>query len=227
MLHPASPSIDSLAFHDTYLPAHPNHFNPIAGLHLRKVNMAAFNAARHPTHRRQLTFYSLRGALPAATAPSPAPPRDEAVRVTRAANLHACVHLYASDRNSLFLVPTHVDRPRDFTRMASLSHTVVFHVGIADLVAAAEPRVGHPGADATLWGDEGVAVCNLDSGEGEKGRDADGRKWWVQEAWVERAAEGRALHASRLWDWGTGTHIASTFQDGLVRFAGEKGKGKL
>ena len=233
MLHPATPSTDSAYFTQTYLPAHPHHFNPIPGLHMRKVDMHAYNAGLHAAEKRQLTFYALRGALPAPTAPYPPPPSRTGYSVTRAANLHACIHLYASDRNSLFLVPAHLGRPRGFTRMASLAHSVVFHVGIEDLLAPPEPRVRWDGADATAWGDEAVALCSLAGmGEGRDGdgdgRDADGRKWWVQEAWVERAVGGRALHVSRLWDWGSGVHVATTFQDGLVRFGGEgEGRGKL
>ncbi|KAH6613888.1 acyl-CoA thioesteras-like protein [Boeremia exigua] len=221
MLHPAAPSNDSEVFRNTYLPAHPDHFNPIAGLHLRKADMQPYNAPRTPLDRRQLTFYTLRGSLPLATAPSP--PKPGEVNVTCAANLHACAHLYASDRNSLFIVPNHLDRGRDFTRMASLSHSVIFHVGVEDLVMPPEPRIDHPDADRTLWGDEKLALCALDGYE-EKDRDADGRKWFVQEAWMTRAAGGRGLHTSRLWDYEKGVHIATTFQDGLIRFGGQKPK---
>jgi hypothetical protein len=99
--------------------------------------------------------------------------------------------------------------------MASLSHTVIFHVGIKDLTMSAEPRINHPKADPTLWEDQALPLCNL---EGCENGDKDGRKWFVQEAHVTRATGGRALHTSRMWDWGTGVHIATTFQDGLIRF---------
>ncbi|OAL54522.1 Thioesterase/thiol ester dehydrase-isomerase [Pyrenochaeta sp. DS3sAY3a] len=225
MLHPPSPSNDSAYHRETYLPAHPEHFNPIPGLHLRKADMARYNAARSPLDRRQLTFYTLRGALPAPTAPYPPPPTGTAkLTLTRAANMHACAHLYASDRNSLFLIPAHLDRERGYTRMASLSHSVVFHVGIADLVMPAEPRIAHPNADPTLWDGGSTPLCNI---SGFEGGDSDGRKWFVQEAWVGRAGGGRGLHGSRLWDYERGVHVASSWQDGLVRFAGEGGGGKL
>jgi hypothetical protein len=211
MDHPAVPSNDSEYFRETYLPAHPEHFNPIAGLHMRKVDMTRYNKPRHPLDRKQLTFYTLRGSLP--------PPKDSTGKfnVTREANMHACAHLYASDRNSLFIVPNHLDRPRDFTRMASLSHSVIFHVGIKDLVMAPEPRINHPDADPTLWENGSLPLCNLG---GHEGGDADGRKWFVQEAWMTRAEGGRALHTSRMWDYETGVHVATTFQDGLIRFGG-------
>lgn len=216
MLHDAAPSNDSEFFRKTYLPKHPEHFNPIGGLHLRKADMTHYNASRDALDRRQLTFYSLRGNLPLATAPSPQP-EDGKYSLTREANLHACAHLYASDRNSLFIVPNHLDRGREFTRMASLSHSVIFHVGIKDLVLPPEPRIDHPNADRTSWENEKLSLCALDGYE-EKDRDADGRKWFVQEAWTTRATGGRGLHTSRMWDYERGVHIATTFQDGLIRF---------
>ncbi|KAL6710345.1 hypothetical protein ACN47E_009291 [Coniothyrium glycines] len=224
MLHMAEPSIDSDYFLETYLPAHPEHFNPTSGLHIRKVDMAPYNASRHPLDRRQLAFYTLRGSLPLPTAPFP-PPATGNLHLTKDANMHACAHLYASDRNSLFIIPYHLDRPRDFTRMASLSHTVIFHVGIRDLIMPAEPRIEHADAVPTAWEEGSLPLCNVggDTGEAACGslggdRDADGRKWFVQEAWVTRAEGGRGLHQSRMWDWERGVHVATTFQDGLVRF---------
>jgi hypothetical protein len=215
MEHPAAPSNDSEYFRETYVPAHPEHFNPIGGLHLRKADMSKYNTSRDALDRKQLTFYTLRGSLPLPTAPfSPQPGK---VSLTREANLHACGHLYASDRNSLFIIPNHLDRGREFTRMASLSHSVIFHVGVKDLVMPPEPRINHPKADRTLWEDEALSLCQL-GGYEEKDRDADGRKWFVQEAWMTRAIGGRGLHTSRMWDYERGVHVATTFQDGLIRF---------
>jgi hypothetical protein len=211
----AAPSNDSEHFRETYLPAHPKHFNPIAGLHIRKVDMSKYNRNRHALDRKQLNFYTLRGSLPLPTAPYPPSDSNEKLTLTRDANMHACAHLYASDRNSLFIVPNHLDRPRGYTRMASLSHTVIFHVGIKDLIMSPEPRVDHPNADPTFWEDGSLPLCNL---EGLEGGDRDGRKWFAQEAWITRATGGRALHSSRMWDYGSGVHIATTFQDGLIRF---------
>jgi acyl-CoA thioesterase II len=216
MEHLAAPSNDSEHFRETYLPAHPEHFNPIAGLHIRKADMTKYNAARSPIDRRQLTFYTLRGSLPLPTAPyPPIASMVGPIALTRDANMHACAHLYASDRNSLFIVPNHLDRQRQYTRMASLSHTVIFHVGIKDLILSPEPRINHPNADPTLWEEGPLPLCNL---EGHSQGDKDGRKWFVQEAWLTRATGGRALHTSRMWDYASGTHIATTYQDGLIRF---------
>jgi acyl-CoA thioesterase len=216
MEHPVSPDKDSEEFRTKYLPAHPEHFNPLAGLHIRKVDMEKYNAKRSGLDRRQLLFYTLRGSLPLPTAPYPPKSSgDGKFSLTREANMHACAHLYASDRNSLFIVPNHVDRGTGFTRMASLSHSVVFHVGIEDLIMPAEPRINHLNADPTLWEDGSLPLCNL---EGHDKGDRDGRKWFVQEAHFTRATGGRALHTSRMWDYDTGVHIATTYQDGLIRF---------
>jgi hypothetical protein len=216
MKHPAAPSNDSEHFRETYLPAYPEHFNPIAGLHIRKADMTKYNATWSAIDRRQLTFYTLRGALPLPTAPYP--PKAELTGklvLTREANMHACAHLYASDRNSLFIVPYHLDRQQGFTRMASLSHTVIFHTGIKDLLLQPEPRMNHPEADPTLWEHGPTPLRNL---ERHDQGDEEGRKWFMQEAWLTRAAGGRGLHTSRMWDYDTGVHIATTFQDGLIRF---------
>jgi acyl-CoA thioesterase len=213
MEHPNAPSQDSEWFRETYLPQHPEHFNPVAGLHLRKAKMKKFNESRSPIDRRQLTFYTLRGSLPLPTAPYP--PATGTISLTREANLHACAHLYASDRNSLFIIPNHLSLGREYTRMASLSHTVIFHVGIRDLIMPPEPQINHPNADPTAFDDGAITVCNL---EGHADGDKDGRKWFVQESSVTRASGGRGLHMSRLFDYEKGIHIASTIQDGLIRF---------
>ena len=76
--------------------------------------MAAYNArSRAKEDRRMLSYY-------ATIDPSSMTP------FAQAPNLHACAHLYASDRNSLFLSAAMQD-VEDWRAMASLSHTVVFH----------------------------------------------------------------------------------------------------
>ncbi|KAF9630494.1 Acyl-CoA thioesterase [Lasiodiplodia theobromae] len=147
-----------------------NRTDPFPGLSLRKVDMEAYNAPRKPLDRRQLQFYSTIGSMPP---------------VSQAANLHACAHLYASDRNGLFVIPNHLGWGNDYSAMASLSHSVVFHVGSKDL-----------------------AMAELD--------EKDAREWYCQESWMSRVSGGRGMIESRIWN-GTGVHIASTYQEGLVR----------
>jgi hypothetical protein len=56
---------------------------------MRKVDMTAYNKPRPTLERRQLQYYRVIGAMPS---------------IEDDANLHACAHLYASDRNGLFPV---------------------------------------------------------------------------------------------------------------------------
>lgn len=86
------------------------------GLECRKVDMTRYNASLTAFDRRQLFLYRSLGDLP----PDP--------------NIHACAHLYASDRNSLFIVANHLEISDKFTHMASLSHTVVFHCPVSQLM---------------------------------------------------------------------------------------------
>lgn len=112
--------------------------------------MTPYNKPRNVFDRRQLHFYRVLGTLP----PNP--------------NIHACAHLYASDRNSLFIVANHLDVGDTFTSMASLSHTVVFHTPFSKFLM-------HP--------DDG----NEDAGV-----------WFSKEDWTTRAAGGRGMHHCRM-----------------------------
>jgi acyl-CoA thioesterase II len=137
---------------------------------MRKVNMSAYNKSKTPIDYRQLLYYQPLGSIP---------PEDY--------NLHACAHLYASDRNSLWVVSNALGFGDAVGTMGSLSHSVVFHVNSKELV--------------------------LEEGE-----------WWCQESWTPRSGGGRGMHESRIWD-PSGVHVASSWQDGLVRRAeNEKGE---
>lgn len=85
---------------------------PFPGLVTKKVDMREYNESRIPLDRRQLSFYTVVGEMP---------PFDEEP------NMHVAAHLYASDRNSLFAVSRHLGVGENFSRMASLTHTVVLH----------------------------------------------------------------------------------------------------
>jgi hypothetical protein len=103
------------------------------GTEIRKVDMGAFNNTldreggggekrgmrKSPEEYRQLNFYRIIGEA----------------GVDREWNLDACAHLYASDRNSMFLIPNAVVEwgDEEVVSMASLSHTVIFHVDGRDL----------------------------------------------------------------------------------------------
>lgn len=205
--HPESPSQGSEWFVQDYLPKHPEHYNPLPGLHLRQVDMQAYNADRDVADRRSLAFYSLRGRLPKL------PSRGQHLHELDL-NLHIIAHLFASDRNSLFVIPRHLGLGRELARTASLSHTVIFHAPLEQMLMADEPR----GRNAKSPPTEPV------KGEDWSGEaDESARKWYVQEAWMTRAGGGRGLHHSRLWDAETGVHIATTIQDGMVRFKAKDG----
>ena len=141
--------------------------------------MGPYNDTLGSFDKRQLYFYRTIGTLP----PDP--------------NMSACAHLYASDRNSLFIVANNLGVADKFTQMASLSHTVVFHVPAEDLLM----------------------------------NDASGhREWYCKEDWTSRAGGGRGIHQSRIVGR-NGKHVASSFQEGLVRIAkdghAQKSKSKL
>lgn len=95
--------------------------------------------------------------------------------------MHACAHLYASDRNGLYLIASAVGFGDEVNVMGSLSHSVVFHVSNKDLVL-------------------------------------EGGDWWCQDYWTPRSGGGRGMVESRMWNK-RGLHVASSWQDGLVRKA--------
>ncbi|KAL1625923.1 hypothetical protein SLS56_007162 [Neofusicoccum ribis] len=166
---PEAPGVDSPWYWEASA-KNDNYTDPFPGLSLRKVDMSAYNAPRKPLDRRQLQFYTTIGSMPP---------------VSQNANLHACAHLYASDRNGLFVITNHLGAGDDYSAMATLSHSVVFHVGAKELEMAEQD-------------------------------DRGARKWYCQESRVSRASGGRGMLESRIWSEG-GVHIATTWQDGLVK----------
>lgn len=160
------------------------------GVETRKVNMRKYNGeveegggkdGEGATRWRQLIFYRI--ILDDDDSESAAAGRRAAEPVDL--NLHAAAHLYASDRNSLFLIQHAAGFQKLRTGMASLSHTVIFH----------QP------ADS---------LCMVD----DQGRP----KWFVQESWTTFSADKRGCHNSYLWDFEKGLVLATTIQDGMIRF---------
>jgi acyl-CoA thioesterase len=213
--HPDMPSQDSWWFHNVHAPKHPDHFNPLGGLHLRKLDMKPYNKGRDPIDRRRLMMYSTRGSMP----PIPASIlKAKKPKYGREANLHAIAHIYASDRNSLFVIGDHLDISADATRIATISHTVIFHVGVEELLFPNEPADRPTNAAPTE---------QVGGAEDAPDPDSKQRKWYMQEVWTDRAEGGRGLHRSRIWDPDTGRHLATTIQDGLVRFKDQSAPPKL
>lgn len=146
---------------------HPNDKFP--GLKTKKADMRVYNEPRKPLERRQLIFYKPIGELPLDL------------------NLHMCAHLYASDRNSLFIVANHYGVGGSFSQMGSLAHTVIFHAPLKELMFQARQSSGSP--------------------QGE---------WFCKEDRTDRASAGRGMFHSRVWS-PNGTHIISIMQDGMIR----------
>ncbi|GIZ39716.1 hypothetical protein CKM354_000308900 [Cercospora kikuchii] len=148
------------------------------GLECRKVDMSAFNKDKHPLDRRQLIFYRTIGDMPS----------DE--------NMHLCAHLFASDRNSLYIVANHFGLGDYFTSMSSLVHTVIMH---------SPPP-------ATLFGSK------TSPGHQRSPLDDKSGRWFCMESWGSRVSSGRAVYNCRIWN-SKGEHIATAMQDGLIRYA--------
>lgn len=166
------------------------------GLDVRKTDMQDYNYAdaikQHPERYRQLAQYRLKGS----------PDRDpsatlEHIREREKAgeydNLYACAHMYASDRNSLLLIPRALGI-KNWTEMGSLTLTVILH--------------RH--ADVMRMIDWGLVKGNVEGGNELP------KKWFVQEGWTPQAAENRAVHESHLWSPG-GILLGTSLQDSLLR----------
>ena len=146
------------------------------GLESTKVDMTAYNENRHPLDRRGLIFYRTLGPL----LPDP--------------NLHLVAHLYASDRNSLYIVANHMDVGDLYTQMSSLVHITSFHSGMEHLCFGPSKSKGHPMEET----------------------DGNGC-WFAKEDWTTRTSNGRAMFHSRLWA-PDGTQMATVMQDGMIRY---------
>lgn len=172
-----------------------NH-DAFPGLQCRKVNMREWNSKRHPMERRQLIFYRMifdreKGE------------EEEGMNM----NMQLCAHLYASDRNSLFIVANLFDLGDLFTNMSSLSHTVIFH--------AEEGEMGF-GSSSTS---KTTATSKRTKSPFHKSNNNDGGgRWFCMEVFGSRIHGGRAVHNCRIFN-DEGTHIATCMQDGLIRFA--------
>jgi acyl-CoA thioesterase II len=174
---PEAPGMDVPWYWKALEEGHPNDKFP--GLKTLKANMKAFNESRRPLDRRQLIFYRTIGDLP------------------NDANFHMCAHLYASDRNSLFIVANHLEVGGSYSQIGSLAHTVTFHAPVEHLLfRAAEESTGNPQGN-----------------------------WFCKEDWTERASVGRGIFHSRGWA-PDGTHVMSVMQDGMIR-VGKSPKGSV
>lgn len=173
---PEAPGMD-LPWYWEWLKKDGNTNDKFPGLHSLKVDMDAFNKNRSPLDRRQLLFYKAMGDV---SGDNP--------------NLALAAHLYASDRNSLFIVANHFEVGETYTQMGSLAHTVVFHAPIEQMLFPPRNESNSP--------------------QGQ---------WYCKEDWTTRIAAGRGMFHSRVWS-PDGTHIATLMQDGMIRLGGKPKK---
>ncbi|EAW07637.1 acyl-CoA thioesterase [Aspergillus clavatus NRRL 1] len=167
------------------------------GLVVKKVDMKDYNQTeeikRSPEKFRQLTVYSLKGSP---LDPSKVSSKEDLKAREQAGefdNLYACAHMYSSDKNSLLLIPRALGH-RNWTAMASLTLTVVFH-------------------------QHGDALRMIDwSAASNSAATELPNKWFIQEGWTPTSGENRAIHESYLWS-PEGTLIATSYQDSMLRLS--------
>lgn len=184
-----------------------NH-DAFPGLQCRKVDMREFNATRHPMERRQLIFYRM-------IFDREKEKEEEGMNMNM--NMQLCAHLYASDRNSLFIVANLFDLGDLFTNMSSLSHTVIFHA------EEGEMRFGSASSASATTTTTTTTKRTKSPFHKENNDDDGGGRWFCMEVFGSRIHGGRAVHNCRIFN-DEGTHIATCMQDGLIRFAGDPQK---
>lgn len=177
------------------------------GLYVRKIDMAEYNQTedvkRNPGKYRQLALYCLRGSPEeeehTATSQNNNNNKHELIKQKDQCgeydNLYACAHLYACDKNSLFLAARALGH-QNFSALASLSITVIFH------------QHG-----------EALRMVDWDTVSSASSEQTGGslpKKWFIQEAWSPRSGDNRVAHESWLWS-PDGTLLATTLQDGQFR----------
>jgi acyl-CoA thioesterase len=123
------------------------------GLEIRRADCGAYNAGKRAEEYRQLHYYRLVGDVS-----------------RREPNLHAAAHLYASDRNGLFLISNAVGFADRLAKIASLGHSVIFHTDAEGMLLegngwwtqeAWTPRSGGGRGvhESKLWSPNGVDVA--------------------------------------------------------------------
>ena len=189
------------------------------GVEIRKVDMRPYHReqtgtdaddGQSPEKYRQLCFYRLIVDDDNDNTKDTSPPPTDLDL-----NLHLCAHLYASDRNSLFLVQRALGHTLSQTQGASLSHTVVFHGSAARLNMLDANKDNKPKwfvQEAwTEW-----------SGDGRCGHES---LLWD---WDGDGGAGGGGGGGGSKGGGKGaTVVASTMQDGMMRvLETEHGKGR-
>lgn len=127
---------------------------PCPGLVARKVDMSQYNEDKSALDQKELLFY-------------------RPVGDTSGPNLDLCAHLYASDRNLLFIAGNHLGLGEVYTMMGSLVHNVTFHAPAEQMAFFQEKdwfyqegwvtRIaeGRATIQARLWSASGVHVATV------------------------------------------------------------------
>lgn len=190
---PVSPSVDADWWTDNVQQGHIDE-PEFPGVDFRKTDMKDYNQRKEiqqrPDQYRQLAQYRLKGSPDEDSTATLAQIRERD-RAGEYDNLYACAHMYASDKNSLLLIPRALGI-KQWSEMASLTLTVIIH-------QHGEALRMIDWAAATTDKDSGVAM-----------------KWFIQEGWTPQSAENRAIHESHLWS-PDGTLIATSLQDSMFR----------
>ncbi|KAK2745243.1 hypothetical protein FQN57_003938 [Myotisia sp. PD_48] len=199
--HPLAPGTDSPAFaREVKLGIRPAV--QFSGVQIRKVNMMKYNKSvgysGHPERYRQIHFYRMMGLPGNDDEQGGAREHTESQLASELRkeddngafdNLHICGHLFASDRNSLYLAAWALEKVDNINRIASLSHTVIIHT--------------HDPAKFRMY-------------DWDAAKEEDRAKWFTIEASTGRSGENRILHQGQIWT-DDGTLLATTLQDGLLR----------
>lgn len=175
------------------------------GVFAKKVDMQDFNqrdeVKREPDRYRQLLLYSLRSPPDGSGGDKRYSNQDLQVLKQREDagefdNLYACAHLYACDKNSLFVAARALDHQKPMA-IASLSMTVIFHRRNSPLRMV----------------DWDAAFSRKDQQEGPLPM-----KWYIQENWTPGSGDNRVGFESRIFA-PDGTLLATVLQDGQLRLA--------
>ncbi|KAI1143258.1 Thioesterase/thiol ester dehydrase-isomerase [Hypoxylon sp. FL0543] len=113
---PLAPHVDIAQKVEAFPMRNPGTFPAV---HMRKVDMTAFNEGKPLHERRELILYRLLAPLPA---------EDP--------DAHILAHAYEADRNGLLMIGNHIGFGYDFGRAATLSYSFVVHVNFEDAVMA-------------------------------------------------------------------------------------------
>lgn len=116
------------------LPQRTSHNDQFPGLESVKADMEPYNQDKYPFDKRGIIFNRALGEMPADP------------------NLHLVAHLYASDRNSLYIVANQLDMGDLWRNMSSLVHSAVFHSPMEHLCFEASKTLDSPMDDKSAKG---------------------------------------------------------------------------